>query len=266
MPAVELSRLKLQAGKLRDDYSQPPAFVRRLKDLLEFYGSRAQRAGQSGTPPTILHTYNTPPPVLRQVLVEISPLVSEDPEPALPLMDALWEQPNLECRLLAVSLLGLYPVSPPEPVLDRFQAWMQEAEERVAAALMDRGLQRFRREDPQALFRLVRRWITSENPHDQRLGLRTLTVGVSGDAVDDLPVLFSLITPLVRSPSPPLRQEVAALLAAFARLSPAETAFLLKENLDFPGTPWLARRVLPSFPPTQQESLKASLRRIARRE
>jgi hypothetical protein len=266
MPAIELSRLKLQAGRLRDHFSQPPAFIRLFKDLMEFYADRTHRPGLAGSPRPLLHTYNAPPPVLRQVLLEILPLVPDNPEAAAALMDALWGYENLESRLLAVSILGALPVEAKEPVLERLEKWLPQAEESLVDDLFGRGLARLRQEAPEAYLSLARRKLISERVIDRQHGLRALAALVTADSRSDkLPEIFTLILPLTRSTPPALRPYLVRLLTALAKRSPPETAFFLKENLDFPDTPWMARRILPHLPNPQQEKLKQALRSSRRR-
>jgi hypothetical protein len=265
MPAIQLARLKLQAGRLRDVFSQPAAFARALRQVLESYADYTHRPGQSGEPPPIIHTYNVPAPVLRLILQEISPLARAEPAQAEALMDTLWEQENLECRMLAASLLGMAPVSPAGPVIERLEKWLPQAEERLVETLLDKGLARLRREDRAHFTGLVREWITSAGAQQQQLGLRALVYPIKEGSFEDLPVLFHMITPLVRSSSSTMRPSLVRLLAALARRSPRETAYLLKENLDFPGAPWLARHVIQEFPPEVQETLRDSLRILQRR-
>ncbi len=123
MPAISPARLKHQAALLAEHFDDPPAFVRSLHHLLESYSNRVYRPGQAGELPPLLQTYRVQPPVLRQLLLAIAPLASKNPDAGLALCDALWEQPYLEFRLLAASLLGQLPCSPAEPVIARMKAW-----------------------------------------------------------------------------------------------------------------------------------------------
>ena len=53
--------------------------------------------------------------------IELAPLVTSRPGEALSLCDALWEEPYLEFRLLAASILGLIPADPPDPIFIRVE-------------------------------------------------------------------------------------------------------------------------------------------------
>jgi hypothetical protein len=265
MPAIQLARLKLQAGRLRDVYSQPVTFVRELRDVLAFYGNYTHRPGQSGAPPPIMHAYNVPAPVIRQILQEIIPLVKADPAQAEVVIDQLWLQANLECRQLAITLLGMAPVVPVEPILQRLEKWLPNSEERLVEAVLNQGLGRLRREDSQSFYNLVRQWVVSDDWRKQQLGLRALVYPVQEGSFNDLPMLFQLIRPLVCNTISLLRPSLVRLVSALAHRSPAETAYFLKENLNFPDTPWLTRHVIQEFPQELQETLKSAMRPPTRR-
>ena len=109
MPAIQPARLRQLSAELVNAFGSPPAFVRELHGLLDFYADRTRRPGQAGAPPPLIHTYRTPAPVIRQVIQDLTPLVADDPQNALVLADALWEEENLECRLLGIEILGMIP-------------------------------------------------------------------------------------------------------------------------------------------------------------
>lgn len=265
MPAIQLARLKLQVGKLIDLFYQPADFVRALREMLSFYANYTHRPGQSGEPPPIIHTYNVPAPVIRQTLQEIIPLVKAEPDAAFLLCDKLWEQENLECRQIAASILGALPVDPAEPVSVRLHQWLLDSEEKLVEILLEKGMARLRQEDSASFIRITRRWVTSGNWREQQLGLRALVYPLKEGSFDDLPVLFQLITPLARNAPSVLRPHLVRLFSALARRSPAETVYFLRENLDFPDTPWLARHLINDFPPDLQEKLRNTLRSLQRR-
>lgn len=267
MPAILPARLRQQAALLAEQFEQPDAFIRSLHHLLDFYADRTHRPGQAGEPPPLLSAYNVRPPVIRQVLQELVQLAPENPEAALNLCDALWNQPYLELRLLAAGLLGQLPVDPPEPVLERVQAWVKQGTEaRLKTVLFDQGLARLRKEDPNLVLQRAEEWLSSADPFDQQLGLQAMLPLVSDPAYQNLPVFFRLIYTLVRSIPPGLRPDLLDVLAALARRSPQETAYFLRQTLltlQSPDTAWLIRRSLPAFPLNTQESLRRALREIA---
>ena len=264
MPSIQPARLRQQTALLAEYFDQPAAFVRSLHHLLDFYADRTHRPGQVGEPPPLLAAYNVKPPVLRLVLQELSPLVSGQPQQALDLCDALWEQPYLEFRLLAAALHGQVSAQPADLILNRVKAWVKTGhDDRLIQALLTQGLASLRREDPDRLIQLIEEWLDSPEVYYQQLGLRTLAPLAADPGFENLPVFFRLITALVREAPQPLRPDLLNLLATLAHRTPRETAYYLRQSLDAThssATAWLIRQSLREFPVDIQEGLRAVAR------
>lgn len=266
MPAIQPARLKQQSALLAEYFDTPPAFVRSLHHLLDSYADHVQRAGRSGEPPPLLASYKVRPPVLRQIWLELRPLAAEDPQAALALCDALWDQPYLEFRQLAASILAQVSPRPPDPVVERIQNWIKpDTEERLTILLLTQGFSRLRNENPEALLDLVEAWLTTPDVFMQQMGLRALQPFVGDLEFENLPVFFRLINPFARVAPPALRPDILNVLSALAHRSPQETAFFLRQNLHTPNSPdapWFLRQTLQDFPPDIQESLRAAVRGV----
>jgi hypothetical protein len=268
MPAIQLARLRLQAAHLSDSFSRPEAFVRGLTALLDSYADRTHRPGQSGEPPPLITSYHAPAPVLRQILLELTPLLHSSPDQALQLADALWAQVNLECRLLAASILGMLPLERAEAVLERIIRWLKaEKEEQLIDALLEQGLARYRRESSELYLRMVERWLASESLFEQRIGLRALRVLLTDPSFKNLPALFRLLTGFSRAVPGGLRGELVEVMRTLAQHSPHETAYFLRQTLDTSHsleTAWLMRKLLPEFPEETRAGLRETLRKLGR--
>jgi hypothetical protein len=265
MPAIQPARLKIQTARLAEDFSNPDVFVRSFHELLDHYSDRSYRPGQSGEPPPLLKAYNVPPPVLRHVLKELGPAILQDRSGTLDLSKRLWEEPFYEFRNLAISLVGQVTPGPPEDILKLVEAWaIPSTELRLLKALLVTGLARVRREFPQVYLRQVNQWLVSGRIFTQQLGLQALVPLLAEPGFENLPVLFRMLAPLVRSAPTPLRPDLLDIMQKLARRSPKEAAFFLRQNLalktDNPGTAWLARQSLSSFPPEIQANLRSALR------
>ena len=125
MPAVNPTRLRFQVEALMSDYSDPAAFHLALNNLFELYANRALRFGDSTGLRPMIPLYHLPAPVGRQLEVDLERVVNANPEPALPLADELWQDPHYETKLIAIMLLGFYPLSDPQPILDRLNLWLK---------------------------------------------------------------------------------------------------------------------------------------------
>lgn len=266
MPAIHPARLKQQAALLAEHFYDPPAYTRSLHHLFEAYAERVQRPGQAGEPPPLLATYRVRPPVIRQVLRELSPLAQEDPQAALALCDQLWEQSYIEFRQLAIFLLGQLPAEQGEAVLQRVRSWLRpDLEDRLLNAVLQQGLSGLRRGAPQTVIRQVEEWLEESKGFYQKIGLRALLGMVNETWFDNLPVFFRLLQPYVRQTPAVLRPEILDLLGALAHRSARETTFFLEQTLQIPNSPdtaWLVRQSLHEFPPVERDHLRSLVRSL----
>jgi hypothetical protein len=263
MPAIQPARMKIQVASLSEKTRQPEAFVRALHDLLDFYADRTYRPGQSGEPPPLLATYKPPAPVLRQIERETANFATSDPQAALVLIDALWAEPYIEFRLLAIILLGQIPPNPPEPVLERVQTWILSVpEDRLVDAIMNHGLSRLRKDFPTIYFQMIETWLKEEEVYSRRIGLRAIMSWLKDPKFENFPVIFQLLTPMIRLPPPSLRIDLVEVLHSLARRIPHETSYILRQNMsdDRPDTAWIVRQVMGDFPSEIQNGLRAALR------
>lgn len=264
MPAIRPALLKQQALDLAAKCDQPALFVSQLRLLLDSYADHTHRSGQAGQPFPLGGAYNTPPPVMRQVWIELSHQIRLHPGCILPLCDALWAELNLDLQLLAARLLGQVRIDPPEPVLQRLQAWVSTGlDRRLLDGLLLHGLEQFQHHDPARVLELVSGWLTSPDIILQQTGLHALLVLSDYPGLENLPSILKLVTPYTRLAPSILRPDIVAVMTLLARTSPSETAYLLRQSLsapDNPDTAWLIRQVLDAFPPEMHSGLRNAVK------
>lgn len=267
MPAIDLARLKKQTAYLADVFSDPTAFLRELREILEFYVNRTLRS-LSVAPSSVLPTYRTPAAVLRQIETELGPLAEKQPVQALELADALWDEGWLETKLLAAFLLGRIPPQE-ERLLARLTAWTQAVRDpEVRAALLTTSLTRLRRETPALFLVLVGEWL---HPARQRMwsnGIQALVPLISSPEFDNLPPIFEIVEPIIKASPGTLQFDLQELITALFEASPEETVYFLQQILKETRSPLPAvalRRMSPEFPPELQSSLREILRQTKTR-
>jgi hypothetical protein len=264
MPAIQPARLKKQASDLAEKFNQPAIFIRELHNLLDLYTDHTHRKGQTGEPSPLLSLYNAPPPVMRQVWLELTPLIKQHPAEVLPLCDSLWAQPDYDMQLLAARLLGQVPVDPPDPVIDRLQSWIgQGLEKRIMDELLGVGLTGLQMETPDKLLELVSSWLASSDLPTQQAGLRALLAMIDQSGTEHLPTIFRLLTPYLRVTPSQLRPDILTVLITLIHCSASETAYLLRQNLstpDNPDTAWIIRQVLDEFPEDARIGLRQAMK------
>jgi len=265
MPAIYPARLKTQVEELLKQSGNPKAFVHNLHSLLDFYSNRSFKPGQSGEPSPLIAQYNVPPPVLRKVITDLKPFIILDQQIALNLIDALWAEPFLEFKQLAAKLLGLLQPNPPEVIFDRIFAWgTSKCDDQLQRTVVIEGSTRLRQEMPNEYLHQVKNWLADENIVIQQIGLQAIHALLSQNQFGNLPAIFRVLTPQIRSPQPQLRADILEVVELLARHSPQETAAFLKQNLvhkaESPAILWIIRKSVHFFPSEIQESLRIILR------
>lgn len=263
MPAINLARLKTQAARLSENFSEPEAFVRALNELLDFYTNRTIRSTQIAQRLSV-PTYRTPAPVLHQIQAELVSLAGTRSLEAIALTNALWKAGSLEARLLAAYLLGSIPPAQAIPALTRLPDWLaQSTDKEIRTALLTDAFARLRRENPEALFILLEDWLKSPRKSMQVWGLRALIPMVTDPQFENLPSVFRILRPAVRSAGPVTQLELQACLATLEQVSPIETLAFLREIIADNPVPLMLRtfrRILSGLSPELQSGLREMLR------
>ncbi|HZU87263.1 MAG TPA: hypothetical protein VFF78_07255 [Anaerolineaceae bacterium] len=264
MPAVQLIRLRTQIQDILDHFAEPAILQRGLRDLLDLYANRAFRPGQASIHQTMLENYLPPPLVMRELEIAFTHLGKQSGGAALRVVSVLRHDPALEPRILAAHLLGSIDPHPADPLLEEIRAWCTpEAERQVLDAILDHGCARLRAESESAWRGLVNAWIIHPETEWRMIGLRAMLPAIRDEQFINLPPLLSMISPLMQSPSPDILGDLQDILQSFISRSPSEAVFYLRQMLTLSGslhTLRLARRLLPLFPPENQESLRTALR------
>jgi hypothetical protein len=264
MPAIQPSRLKQQAARLAETFTQPDRFLSTLHDLFEFYANRAHRMVQRSAEYSLLPHYEVSPTVIHQVEYELDACCHKHPEVIVPLADRLWADAYLEVRLVAIYLLGRLPVDLGESVLERLAAWIDTTNDRqLMTALLKMGAIQVHQKHPDWWWNQVRNWCSNVNPGLCSRGIRALTEMSKEDAFDEFPEVFSLANPIFVEASSKLESELVDLLRVLAQRSPSETAYFLKQASllsSKPDTERLVRRCLPFLAEPYRSNLRSSLR------
>lgn len=222
--------------------------MRQLDQLLDRYATRGKRHGKVKKNVSALRSYEVPKAVLRQIRLELFPLVQLNPQQAGALLDALWKGKILEHRLLAARLLGALPHEAFDEVGKRVIAWVEEnREERILQEIAERGTKGLRDQDPKTLLELVANLFERSELRPRAAGLLALKALLDQSSLVNLPAILDLLSDLSQEPPKDLRPYLLDLFASLIDHSPGEAIFFLQERLaDKPstGTLWVARQTL----------------------
>lgn len=263
MPAIDLARLRKQANRLADFFFLPDEFLKHLRETLDFYVNYTLKTKENVAPGSNLKTYRTPTAVLTQIENELRVLAEANPEAALELADALWDEDALETSLLAAFLLGRIPPQD-EHLLPRLALWTNQVRDpNVRFALLSTSLSRMRKESPDQFLNLVREYLHPERMRSWAYGIQALLPMISDSGYENLPPILDMVEPIIEEAPSTLQTDLADLIVALYRASAGETTYLLKHilrNAKNPMTAVTLRRISPSFPPPLQKELRDLLR------
>lgn len=263
MPAVQLVRLKKQIAELAPQFSQAADFISNLRFIFEQYSDLTFHPGQAAKPASLLPSYHCSPLLMKELELSLAPLCASRPQEALAIIDRLWVEKYLEPRQLACHLLGQTALEPVQAVLDRMESWPLDAEDsNLTILLLDRGSQRLRREAPNRWLDVLRDWMGSTDLERQKIALTAILPFTQDREFENLPAIFTLITPALRQNTANLSAELQKSINSLARRSPIETSYFLRQVLATstePALQRLVRRCLPAFPTEIQARLKSAL-------
>lgn len=263
MPAIQPVRLKIQISQLVEKYASPNDFVAALKDLFDFYSDRTRKSGMGKPMYSLTRSYNVPIQVTRQIERALQPVATAEAENALQLADILWGDNWLECRQLALTILGWIPAIPAENLVARVKNWGEESRtDRLMSASLAKALLSLGKNSPEIIFELLDYWLNSSDTGTRKLGLRIIPSLVSDPTFRYLPRIFNLLTPFVQRVSLVPDADLVEAIRMLAQRSPKETSYYLRRNLTLsenPGVYALIRQSLDAFPPAVKRDLQAFL-------
>jgi hypothetical protein len=266
MPSIDLARLRKQAARLADFFYVPDDFARQLNTVLDAYVNHTRRKAAAVAPGMHLPSHRTPAVVLKQIEQELTPLATarENAEAALALADRLWDEGSLETRLLAGFLLGRM-VPQEGRLIARISAWAVQAHDsELRSRLLDTSLLRMRKEAPEMFLELLQEWLRPERRRYWRDAIRAAISAVGDPGFVDLPRFLKILEPVVREAPSDIQLELEELILALYKLSPAETAYFVRQVLstsDDPMTAITFRRMSASLP----AGLTAGIRDLIRK-
>ncbi|HLO31942.1 MAG TPA: hypothetical protein VK249_22525, partial [Anaerolineales bacterium] len=130
------------------------------------------------------------------------------------------------------------------------------------------SLTRLRRETPDLFLVLVKEWL---HPARQRMwsnGVQALVPLISSPDFDNLPPIFEIVEPILKSSPATLQFDLQELITVLFEASPDETTYFLQQILKETRSPLPAvalRRMSSELPQELQSSLREMLRQTRTR-
>lgn len=265
MPAINPTELKIRTAAIQDTFDRPQDFVREIHDLLSFYANRVHRPGESGAPSPAIDAYHVPSPVLRFLERELKDSLETKPQKGLALIDALWEEPWLETRLLASTFLGHLNPEFSQEVMERVRTWADNCRgDTLLEALLGRGLSSLRSSHRDAFHTFLEEISSSAKQNREKVILYTLMPLIKEESFQDLPAVLKYLKPLFQSEEEGYLPALSEIIRQLARRSEKETLYFLQQQMAAGAQPKVNRVVrssLKAFSEPSQEILKNATRR-----
>ena len=259
MPAIRPAQLKIRVTDLVENFDSPKVFISGLNDLLDYYSDRTRKPGRGGGKLSLLRAYNVSKQVTKQIESILKKKLITNTELALVIADLLWDENWLECRILALTILGWLSPNPPKMIIKRLESWSHESGgDQILDASFSSGLSRLWLDSPEDAFSLLESWLTSTDRATRKLGLRVLPPLVSDPSFTNIPRIFRLVAPYIQKVSLAPDSDVLNVVRVLAQHNPQETAYFLRRNLalsENPGIYALIRQSLDAFSSPTRQSL-----------
>ncbi len=264
MPAIDLSRLRARFKLLLAQIEDPSEFTHDLRDVYIFHADMTHPAGNSPSGVFTLPSFNTPMLLNSEVIKLLAPFCSEHPRLVLQIVDRLWQEPEIELRELAAQLLGRLPRDQFSEVTRRIQEWsLVESDAELLPFLHQNASAAIRKEASDLWLEVLDGWNSASETWLAKLALDGTIPLIDDHAFDNLPAIFTFISPLILNPKPQNHYELLNVIDHLARRSEVETVYFLKQVMSLttaPGMGRFLRRAIELFSPTMQESLRAAMR------
>lgn len=229
MAAIDLTKLEKQIEQLLALAENPKGFQAQFHAILGFYHRYSHRKHKDAMPKSFMLHYDLPEKVLPQLQNRLRAI---DPEAALLNARQLWQDEYFEARDTASSLLGQIPISEKEKVFEQFLQWINEPLDRaVVESLFNKAAKTLIEKAPSEWKDLIDRLLLDPKPQQQKMGLFALAKLIPESQSDDLPSFFNWVRPFLINPDQKLDTSLRPVVAALAKRSSQETAYLLREIL-----------------------------------
>jgi len=263
MPPVQLSRLRPQVNALMSHYGDEACFIKTLRLIFEQYTEKQNPTNAWMRIDPGIPAYFTSPVVMNELESALEVLAKTRPQACIPLAEAMWQMTQYEPKKLAVFLLahlgGDYREEFIRHVRDWYTAGISEA---LVGEIIQQSSLRLEILSSREWLNLLESWLLSEDKRTQKIGLRAVQNMMDNRAFQNLPVVFTLITPLYSDPRITLQKDLTELTRKLAERSQPETASFLISMIELnqkDSVAALVRKLLPLFDPFYQAEIKQAV-------
>ena len=263
MPPVQLSRLRPQVNALMSHYGDEARFIKTLQLIFEQYTEKQNPTNAWMRIDPGIPAYFVSPVVMKELESAMELLARTQPQACVPLAEAMWRLPQYEPKKLAVFLLarmsGEYREEFIRHVRDWYTAGISEA---LVGEIIQQSSLRLEILTSREWLNLLESWLLSEDRRTQKIGLRAVQNLLDNRAFQNLPVVFTLVTPLYSDPRITVQKDLTELTRKLVERSQPETASFLISMVELnqkESVAALVRKLLPLFDPFYQTEIKQAV-------
>lgn len=263
MPSVvQLNRLRSQLNAVANHFGQGDEFFNALKALLDYYGDHKFSLKQQLKEPSNILRLFVPPSVMIEVNSRLQVLAKVNPTSAITTADQLWASNIYELKSAAISILSSLSPIFQDQVISRISVWIYPQLDTQLLHEIQQGFE----SNPDILLnkewiKTLTNWLAFEDDNLKRMGLTALKHTIQLN-FENLPQIFSLLTPIIQQPSLPIQKELLEVIKSLIQRSEAETAsFLIMAGTLYPQNNILAfiRKCLPFFDSYFETEIRSAL-------
>ncbi|MDK2981973.1 MAG: hypothetical protein PWQ55_2320 [Chloroflexota bacterium] len=263
MPPVQLSRLRPQVNALMSHYDDEALFTKTLQLILEKYSEKQNTTNAWLRFDPGIPAYYDPPVVLNELESALELLAKTQPQACVGLAEAMWELPQFEPKKLAIFLLAHLGGEHKEAFIQHTRDWyIAGISEALVAEIIQQSSQRMEIVTSREWLNLLNSWLLSDDKNTQKIGLRAVQTLVDNRAFHNLPVIYTLITPLYSDPRITLQRDLTELTRKLIERSQPETAAFLISMVEInqkDSVSALVRKLLPLFDDFYQAEIRQAV-------
>jgi len=264
MPVVNSQRVKSQIKVLESHIENIELFIPALHSILSMYSSEKNKKARLFSL-NKYPAYQIPGIVFSEIDSFFKRLAINHPANAITIARQLWEDRYLEPKKFAITLITNINPDYYSTSIDLLSSWVDDdINKELFAEMISTMTTRTKLVEEDDLLNLISTWLNSNSRDMQKHGLLALGFVASHKEFQNIPRIFSLITPLFSQPDLLLQKDLIAFIKTLINRTQPETASFLIMLLEiYPNKNVYAfvRKCVPFFDEYFQEELRKVLHR-----
>lgn len=260
MPAIQIERLNEQIRTLMDPNMPPQSFLESLQSFMEAHANLAFRPGYEVQQNHPIESYQLAPVIKQQLQLHLVQFVKTNPNLALQYSELIWNQPFIEMKQLAATIIGALPLDYSNSVFEKLEFWsINDKETLTRRILFEIGTTSIRKNNVNQWIEIIKNWLESGINTKITAGLLAIQELIIDNQFENIPAIFNMVQPLFDIQNEPAQNALLGVVKILNNRSPKETYYFLRSLLLSEPTQRrnrFVRRCFSFLPLNQQQSLR----------